>query len=297
ATGNTHAKQTAAIMIGFEEFLMQNPSDVVLVVGDVNSSMACAIVAKKLLTPVVHVEVGISSGDMTMPEEINRTITASIADHYFTTSEGADDNLRRTGVSDDRIHLVGNTMIDTLLQNLDRIQQPDFWQDYGLQPSQYFLATLHRPFNVDDPTTLGRILDAIANGAGGMPVIFPAHPRAKRTLEASGYSNEQIKLTDPVGYLEFIYLLKNTRGIITDSGGVAEEATALNTPCMFMRDNTERPETMNNGSSELVGTNPDNLQPYFDKLHRGEWKQATPPQLWDGKAAERIVSKLIEIYG
>jgi UDP-N-acetylglucosamine 2-epimerase (non-hydrolysing) len=297
AGGGTQAEQTAAIMIKFEKYLAENIPDVVLVVGDVTSTMACTIVAKKLCVPVVHVEAGIRSGDMTMPEEINRIVTDSICDHFFTTSEDANKNLVINGVSSNRIHFVGNTMIDTLLQNSNRMKQPAFWQENQLEDKNYYLLTLHRPANVDDPNKLKNILDAILIGTENSSIVFPVHPRTKLQMEKLGISHDRLLQTQPMGYLEFIYMIKHAKAIITDSGGITEEATVLDVPCMTLRDSTERPETITLGSNELVGTEPSNLLPYLKRLQSGKWKKTTIPPLWDGHTSERIVAKLVEIYG
>lgn len=294
--GGTQAEQTAAVMIAFERELEANLPDVVLVVGDVTSTMACTITAKKLCVPVVHVEAGIRSRDMTMPEEINRIVTDSICDHFFTTTTHAGDLLRRSGVDDCRTHFVGNTMIDSLYQNLDRLKKPEFWDEIGLGECDYFLLTLHRPANVDDPAKLVEFLDAILSGTGEKRVIFPVHPRTRKTLQAVSFSDERLVQIDPLGYLEFIYLLKYAAAVITDSGGITEEATVLNIPCMTLRDSTERPETIEMGTNELVGTDPRNLGPYLAKLADGNWKQGSVPELWDGKTSERIVDVLIAEY-
>lgn len=296
AGSGTQAEQTAAVMIGFEKFLQDHPTTAVLVVGDVTSTMACAIVAKKFPVPVIHVEVGISSGDMTMPEEVNRIVTDSITDHFFTTSETANRNLLNSGVGQDRVHFVGNTMIDSLLANLDRLKQPSIWQQAALSSQNYYVTTLHRPSNVDNPIQLRRILDSIINGADDLPVIFPVHPRTSQKIAAVGYSHPQLIQVDPMSYLEFIYLVKNARAVITDSGGITEETTVLNVPCMTLRDTTERPETVSIGTNELVGSDPAKLATYFDKLNLGGWKQASTPPLWDGKTSQRIVATLLELY-
>lgn len=294
--GGSQAEQTAAVMVAFERELQANRPSVVLVVGDVTSTMACTISAKKLCVPVVHVEAGIRSGDMTMPEEVNRIVTDSICDHFFTTTERANDLLRRNGTQDERIHFVGNTMIDTLYQNLDRLNKPAIWDEAGLAEKQYFLLTMHRPANVDDPSRLVQFLDAILAGTGEKKIIFPIHPRTRKTLESLHFSDERLIETDPMGYLEFIYLLKHSAAVITDSGGITEEATVLNIPCMTLRDSTERPETIDVGTNELVGTDPDALAPYLKKLSEGEWKVGAIPELWDGKTSERIVNILLSLF-
>jgi UDP-N-acetylglucosamine 2-epimerase (non-hydrolysing) len=296
AGGGTQAEQTAAIMVRFEKELDENKSDVVLVVGDVTSTMACTIVAKKLCVPVVHVEAGIRSGDMTMPEEINRIVTDSICDHFFTTSDVANTHLRNAGVSQNRIHFVGNTMIDTLYQNLDRLQRPAIWQQFGLKEKQFFLVTLHRPANVDDPHNLKQMLDAILDGTGDYPVVFPVHPRTRQRLALINYEHPRLLQVEPMGYLEFIYMVKNAKAVITDSGGITEETTVLEVPCMTLRDSTERPETITTGSNELVGTDPAKLSPHLEKLMQGRWKKGGVPPLWDGKTSERIVAILLSLY-
>lgn len=295
--GGSQAEQTAAVMVSFERELEANRPDIVIVVGDVNSTMACTIAAKKLCVPVAHVEAGIRSGDMTMPEEINRIVTDSICDQFFTTSDHAGNLLRRSGIEESRIHFVGNTMIDTLFQHLDRLEKPDCWDENRLEKGEYFLLTLHRPANVDDPDTLVGFLDAIIDGAGHRRVIFPVHPRTRRTLESVDFNDARLIQIDPLSYLEFIFLLKYARAVITDSGGITEEATVLNIPCMTLRDSTERPETIEIGTNELVGTDPDRLSPFLEKLAKGSWKKGNIPELWDGRASERIVVTLLRIYG
>lgn len=294
--GGSQAEQAAAVMVSFERELEMNRPDVVLVVGDVTSTMACTIAAKKLCVPVVHVEAGIRSGDMTMPEEINRIVTDSICDHFFTTTEHAGDLLRRSGIDESRIHFVGNTMIDSLYQNLDRLKKPYFWEAFALEEGSYFLLTLHRPPNVDDPKKLVDYLNAILAGAENRRVVFPVHPRTRKTLQSLDFDHERLIEIDPLGYLEFIYLLKYSTAVITDSGGITEEATVLNIPCMTLRDSTERPETVEIGTNELVGTNPRDLAPHLERLAAGSWKKGRIPELWDGKTAKRIVDVLLKIY-
>jgi UDP-N-acetylglucosamine 2-epimerase (non-hydrolysing) len=294
--GGSQAEQTAAIMTRFEKELQENKSTLVLVVGDVTSTMACSITAKKLCVDVVHVEAGIRSGDMTMPEEINRIVTDSICDHFFTTSEIANNQLRKNGVAEDRIHFVGNTMIDTLYQNIDRIRKPEFWEKYKLKKSEYFLITLHRPSNVDDPEKLDAILSAIKEASSGLPIIFPVHPRTRQTIDKFKINDKNILMIDPQGYLEFMYLIQNAKGVITDSGGITEEATVLNIPCLTLRNSTERPETVVIGTNELIGNDLCKLKVYIKKIMEGEWKKGTIPPFWDGKTSERIIDALSSIY-
>lgn len=288
----THAEQTAGIMVGYEKVLLKEKSDLCLVVGDVTSTMACSIAARKLGVPVAHVEGGIRSGDWTMPEEINRVVTDSITNWFFTTSETADDNLRRAGVTDDRIFFVGNTMIDTLLKNVPRLRPPACWHSLKLQAGRFFVVTLHRPANVDGEQQLLSLLRAIAEGTKGLPVVFPVHPRTAKNLRELDSATPQLHYVDPLGYLEFNYLVKHAKGVITDSGGITEETTVLGVPCLTLRDNTERPETITIGTNELIGTDPNKLPPALARLMAGQWKKGSIPPLWDGKAAERIVEHL-----
>lgn len=292
----THAEQTSAIMTRYEKLLLDERSDLCLVVGDVTSTMACSIVAQKLGVSVAHVEGGIRSGDWTMPEEINRLVTDAITNLFFTTSEVANENLRRSGVPDDRIFFVGNTMIDTLLANMDRLRPPSFWGEMGLQSGQYFVVTLHRPANVDGLHKLGAMLSAIGDGCRGLPVVFPAHPRTLKTLQSLSRVPANIMLVEPQGYLEFNYLVKNAKAVITDSGGITEETTVMHVPCLTLRDTTERPETVTVGTNELVGTDPARLKPALDMLFAGDWKKGHIPEKWDGNAGERIVAVLERFF-
>jgi UDP-N-acetylglucosamine 2-epimerase (non-hydrolysing) len=294
--GGSQAEQTAGIMIKFEQDLIQNPADLVLVVGDVTSTMACSIVAQKLHTKVAHVEAGIRSGDWTMPEEINRLVTDSITNFFFTTSQIANNNLLNSGIDSSRIFFVGNTMIDTLLKQIPRLKMPKLYTDSGLKNGEYFMLTLHRPANVDEANKLNELLIEITSNSKGLPVIFPVHPRTRKQLDSLGTQYPNLILTDPLGYLEFNYLVKNARAVITDSGGITEETTVLGIPCMTLRDSTERPETCTIGTNELLGTNPNVIKPAMEKLFNGEWKKGAIPELWDGKTSERIVKHLIELF-
>lgn len=291
----SHAEQTAAIMMRYERLLLERRSDLCLVVGDVTSTMACAIAAQKLCVPVAHVEAGIRSGDWSMPEEINRMVTDAITNYFFTTSEAANANLRRSGVGDDRIFFVGNTMIDTLLANMHRLRKPDFWGELRLQAQEYFVVTLHRPANVDLSEGFAKLLRAIGDATRGLPVVFPVHPRTAKTLRDIGVMPANLRLVDPQPYLEFNYLVKNAKAVITDSGGITEETTVMGVPCVTLRDSTERPETVTIGTNELVGTDPVKLKPALDRLFRGEWKRGRIPERWDGRTSERIIEILERI--
>ncbi|WP_439553348.1 non-hydrolyzing UDP-N-acetylglucosamine 2-epimerase [Flavobacterium macrobrachii] len=289
----TQAQQTAAIMIAFEQELLENPCDLVLVVGDVNSTMACAIVAKKLNIKVTHVEAGIRSGDMTMPEEINRIVTDSITDYFFTTSTWAGENLLKYGAEPSTIHFVGNVMIDTLYQNLERISAPSFWNEYQLETGNYIILTLHRPSNVDEENSLIDLLKGIDKMVGEKKVIFPIHPRTKSILGEQNLSLKNIITVEPQGYLNFMYLIKNSFAVITDSGGISEETTVLNIPCFTLRTTTERPETINIGTNNLIGTSIDNLEKIFGEFLKNGPKKSGIPELWDGKASERIIDIIL----
>lgn len=308
--GGTQAEQTAAIMVAFEKELLANPTDLVVVVGDVTSTMACSIVAKKLNTKVAHVEAGIRSWDLTMPEEINRMVTDALTDYFFTTTELANENLRQLGVPDEKIFFVGNVMIDTLLANMNRFSKPAVFDTLKLEKGNYLVMTLHRPANVDEEAKFKTLMDEIINSSHGLPIIFPVHPRTAKIInsiigdtfdmpeatlrgarEAQGASSD-LHLVEPMGYLEFNYMVKHSKAVITDSGGITEETTVMGIPCITLRDNTERPETITVGTNELIGTNPAAIKPALDKLFAGDWKKGGIPELWDGMAAERIVETL-----
>ena len=291
AGSGTQAEQTARIMIEFEKDLMANPVDLVLVVGDVTSTLACTIVAKKLCTKVAHVEGGIRSFDMSMPEEVNRLVTDSISDYFFTTSEVANENLKRAGVDLSRIYFVGNTMIDTLYANLPKTKKPDFWGSKGLESKGYFVLTLHRPSNVDAFEKFSDLLRAITSSAQGK-IIFPVHPRTRKNYDKITDGVANVIPTDPLSYHEFIYLLKESKGVITDSGGVQEETTVLGVPCITLRSNTERPETITLGTNELIGEDEVSLTKALRAINNGTWKKGSIPPLWDGKTGQRIVDIL-----
>lgn len=339
--GGTQAEQTAAIMVAFEKELMAHPADIVMVVGDVTSTMACSIVAKKLNTKVCHVEAGIRSWDLTMPEEINRMVTDSLADYMFTTSEVANRNLVRLGASlqlppkgrrviaqnpspingedgkcDNKIHpslqggvgvgpkvwFVGNVMIDTLLANRSRFRKPEVWDELGLKEQEFIVMTMHRPANVDEENHLRAMMEQIIDNVHGLPVIFPIHPRTAKLL--FGLEGERVRglegmpnlhIVEPMGYLEFNYLVERAKAVVTDSGGITEETTVMGVPCITLRDNTERPETCTVGTNELIGTDPAAIKPALDKLFAGEWKKGAIPELWDGHTAARIIEILADL--
>lgn len=290
AGSGTQASQTAQIMIGYETAIREWKPDICIVVGDVNSTMACSIVAKKAGIKVAHVEAGIRSGDWSMPEEINRIVTDSITDYFFTTSEEANSNLMKAGHAESQIYYVGNTMIDSLLNHLNKLIKPDFF-DSSFASEKYIVLTLHRPSNVDDPAKLAVLLDQIHDAVNGCKVLFPMHPRTRKIFNAIGKDYPQFVIVDPMSYLEFMYAVKNATGVVTDSGGITEETTVLNIPCITLRDSTERPETIRLGTNELVKDH--TLIPgYIHKIITGEWKQTQPIKYWDGKTSERIVEAL-----
>ncbi|NML20616.1 UDP-N-acetylglucosamine 2-epimerase (non-hydrolyzing) [Pseudoflavitalea sp. G-6-1-2] len=297
AGGGTQAEQTANIMVRFEEHLRNNPTDCVLVVGDVTSTLACSIVAKKMVTDVAHVEAGIRSGDLAMPEEINRMVTDAITDHFFTTSHTANENLQKSGVPDSKVHFVGNVMIDSLLKHQPRFTPPAIYAEKELKPQQYFVLTLHRPSNVDDPTHFFAIIQAIMESVKDLPVIFPVHPRTARNIEQSGIvMPPNLVLAEPMSYLQFNYLVQQAKAVITDSGGITEETTVMGIPCITLRNSTERPETVTIGTNELIGANPAAIAPQLEKIMEGKWKKGGIPELWDGKASERIIAILSGLY-
>jgi UDP-N-acetylglucosamine 2-epimerase (non-hydrolysing) len=291
----TQAEQTAGIMIAFEKELINNPTHLVIVVGDVTSTMACAIVAKKLQTKVAHVEGGIRSFDLSMPEEINRMVTDSITDYFYVTSGVAINNLKELGINDDRIIFVGNTMIDTLIANFSRLKKPPVFDRLTLQEKKYIVLTMHRPANVDEELKLKSFLEEIIKSANNLPIIFPAHPRTKNVLSKLDINAENIHVIDPLGYLEFNFLVKNALCVITDSGGITEETTYMKVPCLTLRDNTERPETITLGTNKLVGTNPKNIQKALHKIFLGNWKEGSVPEFWDGKTSERIIDHILTL--
>jgi len=292
----SQANQTSKIMIAYESLLEKSFADICLVVGDVNSTMACSIVAKKMGLIVVHVEGGIRSHDITMPEEINRIVTDSITDYFYTTSASANNNLKKMNVSENRIIYVGNTMIDTLIKNLNRLIKPSVFDEIKLKNNDYFILTMHRPANVDNLNILKNFLITIDRNTNGKKILFPIHPRTRKILENNYVELKNFHFLEPLSYLEFIYTIKNSMGVITDSGGITEETTFLGIPCLTLRDNTERPETVEIGTNILTGTNPSNLQSSLNLILQDRWKKGGIPKFWDGKTAQRIVEHLINIY-
>ena len=294
AGGGSQSEQTASIMIGFEKELLANPADLVIVVGDVTSTMACAIVAQKLHTKVAHVEGGIRSYDWTMPEEINRLVTDAITNYFFTTSEIANENLLRSGVKKEQIFYVGNTMIDTLMKQRPRFNKPEIWDELKLKEKEYMVMTLHRPANVDQEEQIKSLMNEIIEHSRDVPLLFPVHPRTAKILNNLNINHPRLHMVEPLGYLEFNYLVEKSKAVITDSGGITEETTVMGIPCMTLRDNTERPETITEGTNELLGTDPKAIEPAMKRLFNGEWKTGSIPYLWDGNTAVRIVDKILD---
>lgn len=288
--------QIADIMTRLEPVLDRARPDVVVVVGDVNSTVAAALTAVKLGRPVAHVEAGLRSFDRSMPEEVNRVLTDAVSDLLFTTEPAANDNLTREGVSDDKVHFVGNVMIDSLFRYRERARESDVLSRLRLKAGGYAALTLHRPSNVDDEGTLGMLLGAVARIQGEIPVVFPVHPRTRRRLEAlTGVLPPMpgLRLVDPLPYLDFLELMANARCVLTDSGGIQEETTALGIPCLTLRHNTERPITVTRGTNRVVGTEPDAIYENWRLIADGKWPEGELPELWDGKAAARVVRALL----
>jgi UDP-N-acetylglucosamine 2-epimerase (non-hydrolysing) len=292
--------QTAQIMQRFEPVVAQEKPDAVLVVGDVNSTVACGLVAVDAGVKLIHVEAGLRSFDRNMPEETNRILTDSISDLLFCTEQSGVDNLLREGISRQKIHLVGNVMVDTLLKNRARAEQTTILEEVGVEAGGYAVLTLHRPSNVDDTTVFGRLLDALELIQMELPIIFPVHPRTRQRLlegvlgeRVSGMS--QLWQIDPLGYLEFLKLLSHAKVVLTDSGGIQEETTLLGVPCLTLRENTERPVTCELGTNRLVGTNPKVIHEAFQQIRSSSTKRVRLPDLWDGRASERLL-KVLDQY-
>ena len=290
---DSHARQTAAIMNAFEPVVLDWKPDMVLVVGDVNSTMACTLVASKLGVRVAHVEAGLRSFDRSMPEEINRIVTDQLSDLLFVTEQSGLENLRREGVADDKVFIVGNVMIDTLMAHRDTARALDVPAALGLRPKEYGVLTLHRPSNVDDPQQLDRLFEGIGYVARDTPLLFPVHPRTRGALSASPQvqtliAEGAVRLLEPLGYLEFLGLMSDSRIVLTDSGGIQEETTVLGVPCLTLRTTTERPVTTTEGTNRLVGTEPAAIAAAWREV-QADTRAARVPRLWDGQAARRIV--------
>ncbi len=294
----SHAVQTADVMKGFESICIEHKPDWVVVVGDVNSTLAAALVAAKLGVRIAHVEAGLRSFDRSMPEEINRVLTDAMSDLLFVTEASGVENLRREGVADQRVHLVGNVMVDSLLRARSRAGQSDVLDQLGLSKGEYALVTLHRPSNVDDADTLSGIMRGLSEISAELPVIFPAHPRTRKHLQtmdpvAQSGGNTDLRLVEPLGYLEFTRLMADAAVVLTDSGGIQEETTVLGVPCLTLRANTERPITITQGTNRLVGSSCDAIVSAFREVRQNPPSHASVPDLWDGKAAERIAKQLL----
>lgn len=294
----SHAEQTARIMIHFEKVCLEHCPDLVIVVGDVNSTLACTLTAKKMGIQVAHVEAGLRSRDMSMPEEINRLCTDVLCDHLFTTDRIAGENLRREGISEERIFFVGNVMIDTLLKHREKAGGLTLLEKWGLQKGGYATLTLHRPSNVDDPAVFIGLMETMQEIASEIPVIFPIHPRTRAALDRSNFKFQHagLILTDPLGYLEFLHLNMHARMVLTDSGGLQEETTVLGIPCITLRSNTERPITCTEGTNRLVGNDRGKVLEAVKRILSGECHQGRVPEKWDGRAAQRIVEVLLRLY-
>lgn len=297
--GGSHASQTAGIISAFEPVCLEHKPDAVLVVGDVNSTIACGLVAVKLGIKLIHVEAGLRSGDRTMPEEINRILTDAISDLLFVTEKSGRDNLLREGVDESKIFLVGNVMIDTLLKNKAKADQSPILKDLRLKEGAYAVLTLHRPSNVDNPEIFGGLLDALEIIQAEVPVIFPIHPRTRKNLAASDLGQRaetmaNLRMIEPLGYLEFLKLTSSAKCVLTDSGGIQEETTILKVPCLTLRENTERPITAEVGSNRIIGTDPQNILAAWNDLQEGQWQKPQAPEMWDGLAAQRIARVMLE---
>lgn len=293
--GGSIAEVTGAIMLGYEKVLSETRPDCCVVVGDVTSTMACAISAKRANVPLAHVEAGIRSYDMTMPEELNRIVTDSITDWFFTTTLWAGENLIKSGVSTDRIFFVGNTMIDTLLKNRANFSLPVGEEFSCLEQEGYIVLTLHRPSNVDSPARLKELVWAVCDGAGEIPVVFPVHPRTLKNIKGTVGWPSTLRLVDAQPYLQFNGLVQNSIGVLTDSGGITEETTVMGVPCGTIRSSTERPETVEVGTNELLGTDPRSVRAAAERMATRRWKQGSAPEMWDGRSGIRIAEHLYRL--
>jgi UDP-N-acetylglucosamine 2-epimerase (non-hydrolysing) len=290
----SHGEQTAEVLVGIEKLLIEQPPDAVLLVGDVNSTVAASLAAAKLCIPVAHVEAGLRSGDRTMPEEINRLVTDTLSTWCFTTEPDGSENLLREGIAEERIHHVGNVMIDTLFANREEARSRDTLERLGLTPGRYALLTLHRPSNVDDPARLRELFAVLEEIHAELPVVFPVHPRTSAAIESLlGGQPPQLHLLEPQGYLDFLRLMIDAKLVLTDSGGIQEETTALGIPCLTLRNNTERPITVTEGTNTMVGPNPDAIRSATREILDGGGKAGRIPALWDGRTASRIADVLL----
>lgn len=294
-----HAQQTASTMSLFEPVVLEHKPDAVLVVGDINSTIACGLVASKLGIKLLHVEAGLRSFDRTMPEEINRILTDAISDMLFCTEQSGVDNLLKENVPAEKIFLVGNVMIDTLLHNKAKAEESKILEDMNVPSGGYAVLTLHRPANVDDPAIFGRLLDALESIQADLPIIFPVHPRTRSRLQEMGLkarvdAMKNIRLVDPIGYLDFLKLVAHAKIVLTDSGGIQEETTILRVPCLTLRENTERPITAEIGSNRIVGTDPDRIVSAYREAFANHRRPPGIPPLWDGNAAQRIRDIIVE---
>jgi len=297
---HNHGAQTGKIMIDFEKVLLEDKPDLVVVVGDVNSTIACGLVAVKQGVKLVHVEAGLRSFDRTMPEEINRVLTDQISDFLFITEQGGEENLLKEGINKDKIHFVGNVMIDTLLLHLQRAEISEVLTELNLEPTEFAVLTLHRPSNVDAKEQFLEILTALTEIQKRIKIIFPIHPRSRQRLEQFGLSDGLTELpnlimTDPLGYLDFLRLMSKAKFVLTDSGGIQEETTVMNIPCLTLRQSTERPVTVSQGSNLVIGSSADRIVQESKRILNGDFKIGRRPELWDGRAAERIVNVLTRI--
>ena len=298
----THAEQSGQVMISYEKVLIDRQPDLVVVVGDVNSTMAATLAAVKLGIKTAHLEAGLRSFDRSMPEEINRLVTDALADILWTPSADGDENLIREGVSREKIQRVGNIMIDSLEMLRDKIQDQTAYSDFGLELQQYGLVTLHRPSNVDAPKKLAKLFDLLSRISKKIPLVFPIHPRTRKSADQIGIlsqldQSKELILLDPLNYVRFMNLVFNCRFALTDSGGIQEETTILKVPCITLRPNTERPITAEIGTSRIVGNDPQKIVEAWEDIQNDRWQTPTTPEMWDGKAAERIVSVIVETWG
>lgn len=293
----SHAVQTANVMVKFEKICVEKKPDLIVVVGDINSTLACSVVAAKLLVPVAHIESGLRSFDRTMPEEINRIVADSLAEYLFTTCSDANVNLKKEGISQKKIFFVGNVMIDTLIRLKEKAQKSKILQKLGLKRKNYAVLTLHRPSNVDNKKTLQKIFKAIKKINEHIEIVFPVHPRTKKQIEEFRLNNysKNMKLLDPLAYIDFLQLYMNAKFVLTDSGGIQEETTYLGIPCLSLRENTERPITIKEGTNVLVGSDEKLIIKETKKILKGNFKRGKCPKFWDGRAAQRIVKILGEI--